>query len=58
MLNSLHVKENKGPWGHAKLISCSTEHQKNEVGLVGRKEKKLNVMSFPVWSNYYFLLKQ
>ena len=26
--------------GHAKLISCSTEHQGNEVGSVGRKENK------------------
>ena len=28
--------------GHTKLISCSTEHQgnRNEVGLVGRKENK------------------
>ena len=25
--------------GHAKLISCSTEHHGNEVGSVGRKEK-------------------
>ena len=31
--------------GQAKLISCSTEHQGNEVGLVSRKE---NMMSFPV----------
>ena len=34
--------------GHTKLISCSTEHQENEVGLVGRKENKINMMSFPV----------
>ena len=34
--------------GHAKLISCSTEHQGNEVGLVGRKENKLKMMSLPV----------
>ena len=26
--------------GHAKLISCSMEHQRNEVGSVGRKENK------------------
>ena len=29
-----------GTKGHAKLISCSTEHQRNEVGSVGRKENK------------------
>ena len=29
--------------GHAKLISCSMEHQRNEVGSVGRKENyKIN----------------
>ena len=26
--------------GHTKLISISTKHQRNEVGSVGRKEKK------------------
>ena len=35
--------------GHTKLIPCSTEHQGNGVGLVGRKENN-------VISSKYFLL--
>ena len=34
--------------GHTKLIPCSTEHQGTEVGSVGRKENKLNMLPFPV----------
>ena len=36
--------------GHTKLISCSTEHQGNEVVSVGRKKTNYNVISC-----YYFL---